>query len=192
VNGFIADVVSNVLQEFSPAALVAVILVNLVVELIHRIREPARRGHLLRETLAFCAVMAVMTAWAFIALALPVGVARVENLNTASPWLIFIGLLLYMAGAFPLGLVTFELLLASQERDPLTRHERARRRRPVYVYAYLFKVGVALIALAMMAFPALAAILPSAPTNPAVLLQYTVVALLLADTACYGWVLVVE
>jgi hypothetical protein len=192
VNQFITDVVSNVLQQFSPAALVAVILVNLVVELIQRIRRPARRGHALRETLAFCAVMAVMTAWAFIALAAPVGVARIENLNAASPWLILIGLLIYLAGAFPLGLAMFELLLAAQCGDSLARHEQARRRRPTFVFAYLFKVGVAAIAMALLVFPALAAILPGAPAVPALLLQYTVVAFLLADTVCYGWILVAE
>ncbi len=192
MNQFLSDVVTNILEQFTPAALLAVILINLFTELIERIRKPERHSHLVRETLAFFAAMAVMTGWAFIALAFPVGVARVQNLNAASAWLFLVGLLLYLVGAFPLGLVMLELLFGAQEINPLDRHDLARRRRPIYVHAYLFKVGVALISLALMAFPALAAILPGAPVDRTVLMRYTVVALLLADTACYGWVLVAD
>jgi hypothetical protein len=192
MNDFAAEVVANILQQFSPAALLAIIVINLFTEVLKRIRTPERHTHLVRETLAFCAAMAVMTGWAFFALALPVGVAQVENLNAASAWLFLIGLLLYLVGAFPLGWAMLELLFGAQETNLLDRHELARRRRPVFVYAYLFKVGIALIALALMAFPALAAILPGAPVDRIVLMRYTVVALLLADTVCYGWVLVAE
>ena len=58
MNHFISDVVANVLQDFSPAALVAVLLINLGAEIIMRIRNPQHRGHLVKETLAFMAVMA--------------------------------------------------------------------------------------------------------------------------------------
>jgi hypothetical protein len=191
MNDFVAEVVVNVLQQFSPAALLAVIVVNLVIELIQRGRRTERHSPV-RESGAFAAVMAVMTAWAFIALALPVGVARVENLNTASPWLLVIGLVLYVAGALPLGYVMLGFLLGAQETSLLDRHELARRRTPTYVYAGLFKIGLVGIALALLAFPALSSILPYATADRAALMRTTVVALLLADTACFGWVLVAE
>ena len=189
MNDFLADVVANVLQQFSPAALLAVIVVNLVTGLIRRRPEPHSP---VRESAAFAAVMAVMTAWAFIALALPVGVARVENLNTASPWLLVIGLLLYLAGALPLGYVMLSFLLGAEETSLLDRRELARRRTPTYIYVALFKIGIVGIALALLAFPALSGILPYATADRAALLRTTVVALLLADTVCYGWVLVAE
>ncbi len=187
---FISDVVANVLQDFSPAALVAVLLIKLGSEIIARLRNPQHRGHLLKETLAFMAVLAVMTAWAFLALAIPVGVGRVRDLALAPAWSFVIGLFLYLLIGLPLGYVMLGFLLGAQGGSLLDRRDLVRSRTPVYVYAALFKIGVVLIALAFIAFPALAAILPGAPADRAVLMRYTVVALLLADTACYGWVLV--
>lgn len=192
MNDFISDVVANILQDFSPAALVAVLLINLGAEIIMRIRNPQHRGHLLKETLAFMAVMAIMTAWAFLALAIPVGVARVGDLSLAPVWAFVIGLTLYLAGALPCGYVMLGLLLGAQEMHFLERHDLTRRRAPIYVYASLFKIGVVLIALAFIAFPALAGILPGATADRAALMRYTVVSLLLADTACFGWVLVAK
>lgn len=187
---FISDVIANVLEDFSPAALVAVLLINLGSELFARIRNPKHRGHLLKETIAFMGVMAVMTAWAFLSLAIPVGVARVRDLNLAPAWSFVIGLCLYLLIALPLGYAMLGFLLGAQGGSLLDRRDLVRSRTPVYVYAALFKIGVALIALAFIAFPALAAILPGATADRAMLMRYTVVALLLADTACYGWVLV--
>jgi hypothetical protein len=190
MNHFISDVVANVLQDFSPAALVAVLLINLGAEIITRIRHPQHRGHLVKETLAFMAVMAVMTAWAFLALAIPVGIARARDLNLAPAWSFVIGLFLYLIIALPLGYVMLGFLLGAQGGNLLDRRDLVRSRTPIYVYASLFKIGVVLIALAFIAFPALAGILPGATADRAVLMRYTVVALLLADTVCYGWVLV--
>lgn len=187
---FISDVVANVLQDFSPAALVAVILVNLGSEIITRVRNPKHRSNLLKETLAFMAVMAIMTAWAFVALAIPVGVARVRDLNLAPVWSFVIGLVLYLLIALPLGYAMLGLLLGADESNLLDRRALVRARTPIYVYATLFKIGIVLITLAFIAFPALAAILPGATADRAVLLRYIVVALLLADTACFGWILV--
>ncbi len=187
---FISDVVANILEDFSPAALAAVLLINLGSEVVARIRNPNHRGHLLQETLAFMAVMAVMTAWAFGALAIPVGVARVRDLNLASAWSFVIGLFLYLLIGLPLGYAMLGFLLGAQGGSLLDRHELVRSRSPIYVYAALFKIGVVLIALAFIAFPALATILPGATADRSALMRYTVVALLLADTACYGWVLV--
>jgi len=190
MNDFVSDVVANILEQFSPAALVAVLLINLGSEIVARIRNPRHQGHLLKETLGFMAVMAVMTAWAFLALAIPVGVARVGDLNLAPAWSFVIGLALYLAVALPLGYAMLGFLLGAQGGDLFDRHELLRSRVPVYVYAALFKIGVVLIALAFIAFPALAAILPGATADRAALMRTTVVALLLADTVCYGWVLV--
>lgn len=187
---FISDVIANVLQDFSPSALVAVLLINLGSEIVMRIRNPQHRGHLLKETIAFMAVMAIMTAWAFLALATPVGIARVRDLNLAPAWSFVIGLILYLAVGLPLGYAMLGFLLGAQGGSLLDRRDLVRSRTPVYVYAALFKIGIVLIALAFIAFPALAAILPGATADRAVLMRYTVVALLLADTACYGWVLV--
>lgn len=187
---FISDVVANILQDFSPAALVAVLLINGLKELIALVRKKPTGGNFWRETLAFMAVMAVMTAWAFFALAAPVGVARAGDLNLAPVWSFVIGLLLYLLIGLPLGYVMLGFLLGAQGGSLLDRRDLVRTRAPIYVYAALFKIGVVLIALAFIAFPALAAILPGATADRAVLMRYTVVALLLADTACYGWVLV--
>ena len=192
MNDFLTDVVGNILQEFSPAALVAVILVNLVSEAIQRIRSKGKHGNPVRETGAFIAVMAVMTAWAFLALAIPVGISRARELSLAPAWTFAIGLILYALAALPLGYLMLGLLLGAQEGDLLDRRELVRTRTPVYVYASLAKVAIVVLALALIAFPALSDILPGATADRATLLRYTVVALLLADTACFGWVLVAE
>lgn len=192
MNDFINNVIGSILEGFSPATLVAVILVNFVIEIVQRIRKKERHGSLVRETGAFIAVMAVMTAWAFLSLAIPVGIARIQELNLASPWLLAAGLLLYLAGGLPLGYLMLGLLLGAQETSILDRRELARQRTPAYVYASLFKIGVLAIALALLAFPALSDLLPGISAGRAVLLRYAIVALLLADTVCYGWVLVVD
>ena len=191
MNDFITNVIGNILQEFSPAALVAVILINLATEVNRHFRHKEKHN-VARETGAFVAVMAVMTAWAFVALAIPVGFGRVQELNLASAWLLAIGMVLYLVGALPLGYLMLGLLLGAQENDLLERHTLVRQRTPGYVYAGLFKIGIVMLVLALLVFPALNSILPGISADRTTLMRYAVVVLLLADTVCYGWVLVVE
>ena len=63
---------------------------------------------------------------------------------------------LYLIIALPLGYVMLGFLLGAQGGNLLDRRDLVRSRTPIYVYASLFKIGVVLIALAFIAFPALA------------------------------------
>ncbi len=190
VNDFITNVIGNILQEFSPAALLAVILINLATEMVERMRHHEKHGNPVRETGAFIAVMAVMTGWAFVALAIPVGIGRVQALNLASGWLLASGMVLYLLGTLPLGYLMLGLLLGAQEHDVLDRIVLERQRTPGYVYAALFKTGIVMIALALLVFPVLNDILSGLSADRITLMRYAIVSLLLTDTACYGWVLV--
>ena len=192
MNDFFTAVVSNIVQEFSPAALIAVLLVNLVTELIQRIRRGEKAGSLVRETVAFVGVIAIMTGWALLALGLPIGLGRVAGLNQAPVWTFVAGVILYLLAALPLGYLMLGLLLGAQQTDFLSRRELSRRRTPVYVYASLFKIGFSVIAISLAAIPVLGGMLGGFGADRAALMRFTLVMLLLADTACYGWVLVAE
>ena len=141
MDDLLIKVIVEILNDFTPISLVAVILGNLFTELIKGWRGRQQQSRPVRETLAFLAVMAMMTGWAFLAVAIPLGMAGVARLAAAPAWLLTASLLLYLLIAFPLGYVMLGLLLNAQESTPLDRHELARRNTPFYVYGALVKLG---------------------------------------------------
>ncbi|MFZ1465573.1 MAG: hypothetical protein WAV60_16120 [Anaerolineae bacterium] len=183
-------VIVEILNDFTPISLVAVILGNLFTELIKGWRGRQQQSRPVRETLAFLAVMAMMTGWAFLAVAIPLGMAGVARLAAAPAWLLTASLLLYLLIAFPLGYVMLGLLLNAQESTPLDRHELARRNTPFYVYGALVKLGVVLATAALFIFPSLSVALAGLDANAAALLRFALTAFLLVDTISYGWILI--
>ena len=186
MDDLLIKVIVEILNDFTPISLVAVILGNLLTELIKQWSDRPRKGRPVRETLAFLAVIAVMTGWAFLAVAIPLGMAGVARLAAAPAWLLTASLLLYLLIAFPLGYVMLGLLLNAQESTPLDRHELARRNTPFYVYGALVKLGVVLATAALFMSVALAGF----DANVAALLRFALTAFLLVDTISYGWILI--
>ena len=190
MDDLLIKVIVEILNDFTPISLVAVILGNLLTELIKQWSDRPRKGRPVRETLAFLAVMAMMTGWAFLAVAIPLGMAGVARLAAAPAWLLTASLLLYLLIAFPLGYVMLGLLLNAQESTPLDRHELARRNTPFYVYGALVKLGVVLATAALFIFPSLSVALAGLDANAAALLRFALTAFLLVDTISYGWILI--
>ena len=190
MDDLLIKVIVEILNDFTPISLVAVILGNLFTELIKGWRGRQQQSRPVRETLAFLAVMAMMTGWAFLAVAIPLGMAGVARLAAAPAWLLTASLLLYLLIAFPLGYVMLGLLLNAQESTPLDRHELARRNTPFYVYGALVKLGVVLATAALFIFPSLSVALAGFDANAAALLRFALTAFLLVDTISYGWILI--
>ncbi|MGB3217116.1 MAG: hypothetical protein WBD79_06920 [Anaerolineae bacterium] len=190
MDDLLIKVIVEILNDFTPISLVAVILGNLFTELIKGWRGRQQQSRPVRETLAFLAVMAMMTGWAFLAVAIPLGMAGVARLAAAPAWLLTASLLLYLLIAFPLGYVMLGLLLNAQESTPLDRHELARRNTPFYVYGALVKLGVVLATAALFIFPSLSVALAGLDANAAALLRFALTAFLLVDTISYGWILI--
>ena len=190
MDDLLIKVIVEILNDFTPISLVAVILGNLFTELIKGWRGRQQQSRPVRETLAFLAVMAMMTGWAFLAVAIPLGMAGVARLAAAPAWLLTASLLLYLLIAFPLGYVMLGLLLNAQESTPLDRHELARRNTPFYVYGALVKLGVVLATAALFIFPSLSVALAGFDANVAALLRFALTAFLLVDTISYGWILI--
>lgn len=190
MDDLLIKVIAEILNDFTPISLVAVILANLLTEMIKQWRGLPQQSRPVRETLAFLAAMAVMTGWAFLAVAIPLGIAGVADLAQAPHWLLAVSLLLYLLIAFPLGYVMLGLILNAQESNPLSRHELARRTTPFYVYGAMVKLGVALVVFALLIFPPLSTTLTGLRADVAALLRYTLTAFLLVDTISYGWILI--